>query len=193
MGVFGWLNLPAHPLVFALVGAGVVALVGAALVLARGRWRWAVLVTVVLVLVVPLVVQVPSAARLGLIWQGRYILPVSVGVPLVAMAALVRQVRWQRLAAVGGAVLAAVAAAAHIGAFAWSSWRYAYGFGRSPLAGAPSWEPPGGLLLTVALFTAAVLALGVVCVVQADSPVRRFLPGNRRAPAASEPVAPTAA
>ena len=190
VGVFGWLNLPLHPLILALVGTAVVALVGAALVLARGRIRWALAVTVVLVLIVPLVVQVPSAARLGLIWQGRYILPVSVGVPLVAMAALVREVRWQRVASAGGVVLAAVAVAGHMGAFAWAAWRYAWGFGRSPLAGPPAWEPPGGLILWLALFTGAIVALGVLCVTQLDSPVLRILPSRRRVPSGLEPVGP---
>ena len=188
VGVFGWLNLPVHPLVLTLVGTALLALVAAAVVLGRGRTRWAVLVLVVLVLVVPLVVQVPSAARLGLIWQGRYLLPVSVGLPLVAMAALVQRPRTQRIAGLAGPVLAAAAVAAHVGAFAWSAWRYGYGFGHSPLGVAPSWEPPGGLFLPVALFTLAVLGVGVACSIQPDSPLRRLLPGTRAAatgPAAS--------
>jgi hypothetical protein len=188
VAVFGWLNLFPHPLVLGLLGTAVVALVAAAVVLGRGRARWALVLTVVLVLAVPVVVQVPSAARLGLIWQGRYILPVSVGVPLLAMAALV-DARRQRIAAVGGVVLAGVAVLGHVGAFGWSAWRYAWGFGRSPLAGPPSWEPPGGIVLWLALFAAATVATGLVCVLQGDSPARRFVPGRRRMPSGPEPVA----
>lgn len=181
VGVLGWRNLPVHPFVFALVGAAVLALVGAAFILGGGRTRRAVAVTVVLVLVVPIVVQVPSAARLGLIWQGRYILPVSVGVPLVAMTALLDRDRWQRWATVAGPVLVALSVVSHIGAFAWSAWRYSYGFGRSPLAVAPTWEPPGGLFLVATSFAVAVVAVGVACAIQPDSPLRRIMPSPRAA------------
>ena len=52
-------------------------------------------------------------------------------------------------------------------------------------------EPPGGLFLPVALFTHAVLGVGVASSIQPDSPLRRILPGTRTAP--SDPVPSPAA
>jgi hypothetical protein len=182
LGVFGRLNLPAPPLVFVLLCTALVALIGASVVLGRGRWRWAVVVAVVLVVLVPVVSQIPSAARLGLIWQGRYILPVSCGLPLLAMAALADAPRSRRFVSAGGVLLCAIAVASHIGALGWSLWRYAFGFGRSPLAAPPFWQPPGGVLLWLTVSAVSIGGLGVVLALGADSPLRRLrvhFPGRR--------------
>jgi hypothetical protein len=187
LGVFGWLNLPVHPLVLALLGLAIGGLIGTSVLMARGRLRWAVVVTIVLVVVVPVVSQIPSAARLGLIWQGRYIMAVSVGLPLLAMAALVEAPRAQRFTSAGGVVLCAVAVVGHVGAFGWSLWRYAVGFGRSPVAGSPAWQPPGGLVLWLALFGASTAALGLVFALRPDSPLRGRQKVERRQRLAAAP------
>jgi hypothetical protein len=48
---------------------------------------------------IPLVVQYPAAPELGLIWQGRDLLPLMVGLPLVAGLVLASSERWNALMA----------------------------------------------------------------------------------------------
>ncbi len=88
VGVFGWLDTGA-PLLTYLVWAVVVGLL-AALVALFVRFRYSVVLflTGVIVLVVPAVVSLIEVHRLGLVWQGRYIMPVAVGFPLIATAIL---------------------------------------------------------------------------------------------------------
>ncbi|MFF1528390.1 DUF2142 domain-containing protein [Cellulomonas sp. NPDC058312] len=66
--------------------AVLVALTPVVLALAVGSRRDRAVIGVLLVLVIalPVVLQVPQATELGLPWQGRYVLPIAVGLPLLA-------------------------------------------------------------------------------------------------------------
>jgi len=177
LAVFGILNVPAHPVVLWLLGLTIVALVVAGLVLGTGRTRLALLLTTVLVFVLPLVAQIPTAAHLGLIWQGRYGLPFAIGLPLLAMAALLSG-RGASLAGRVAPALVAVAAACQFGSFVWALWRYSWGFGQSPLSDPIQWRPPLGVYPLVALVAAVVLAMAVLVLSQEDGGLRRALRGS---------------
>ncbi|MGO4536387.1 DUF2142 domain-containing protein [Leifsonia sp. 2MCAF36] len=84
LGVFGWGEVHL-PLVAQLVIGGavmVVAVIGFAI--ARLRGRLVLLGLVLLIVALPIGVQLASFKESGLIWQGKYILPLAVMVPLIA-------------------------------------------------------------------------------------------------------------
>lgn len=86
IGIFGWMdNGPVGAVVLPWVAA-VVGLVTVGALFARRRWSVLVLLALcVTALVLPAVLQAPSARADGVAWQGRYGLPVLVGIPLLAV------------------------------------------------------------------------------------------------------------
>ena len=78
IGIFGWLDAPADPHVYTLSFAILGFLVVSALAIGETRHRLLLLGLIALSVVFPLVAQYPAASRLGLIWQGRYLLPLMV-------------------------------------------------------------------------------------------------------------------
>ena len=165
VGVFGWLDTPAPLATWLPWTACLGALVLAAL--AVGRRRRALLVLAVLVLAVPVVTQVPTAARLGLIWQGRYLLPLSVGLPLVATAALVATDLGARLARALAPWVVVATAVAQAAALGWALWRYGWGLSTLPLVQGAGWSPPVGAAPALAvglvgIGSTALVVLGVV-------------------------------
>jgi hypothetical protein len=95
---------------------------------------------------------------LGVIWQGRYIMPMAVGVPLMAVALVERSGALRAVQTRVATVVGSVVAFAAFAAFAEALRRYAVGV-KGPidyLRGA--WQPPlGATALTVAALV--VLAL----------------------------------
>jgi hypothetical protein len=177
LATFGLLNISLYQPLLYLLAAAIAVLVVGGLVFGRGRLRWVLLLLLVLAFVVPIVSQVPTAVRLGLIWQGRYGLPMSIGIPIVAMAAMAEQPLGARVARWLAPPAALVAAVAQAGSFGWVFWRYVWGFGHLPFRVRIGWLPPGGWLTPV-LFAAADAALAVVVLLQPGSLVR---PARRRA------------
>ena len=168
VGTLGWLDTPAPALAVLIWLALVGFLVVGALVAAPARPALALLGLVVAVVALPVAIEVSQARRLGLIWQGRYSLPLASGVPILA-ATLARPL----LEGAGRRVLAVTTAAVavgHVAVFWWGLRRYAVGFDH--LFGPVRWSPP--LLPAVALglvFTAAVTAVSVLVVASApDEP-----------------------
>lgn len=161
VGDFGWLDTPVPPLTWIgwYVAAGAVVLLG--LAAERGRRRWA---AVALVLVgtagAPFALQLPIAVDAGTIWQGRYGLPLAMGVPLVA--ALVAHVDTDPV----GRVMRRVARAtvpiilvAHVAAYYWGLHRYAEGIDGEMITLSPEWTSPVGYLSAVAAFGAVATVL----------------------------------
>ena len=90
IGNFGWLDTPAptYTIFVWLMGLGFV-VVGGLLVAARRDL--AVLVGLLIAaVVVPVLLEARSVSEKGLIWQGRYTLPLAVGVPILAAFAATR-------------------------------------------------------------------------------------------------------
>ena len=161
IAVFGWNDVPV-PLLTVVVWAALAALlVAGALWRGRGRGRWTLLALAVLTVLIPALVEAHLATRIGMIWQGRYTLPLAVGVPLLAGHVLsarttaVTPPRWLLPTA------AALAGVAQVAAFVWALRRYEHGVPGSlnPFTG--TWLPPGGPILAIALFVAGMAALCV--------------------------------
>lgn len=85
----GWLDVPLPGI---LATAWLALWLGLAFLALRGRVplraRWSLGLVLLGVLVVPIMLEWPLTHRLGFFWQGRYALPVAVGVPLLAAAVL---------------------------------------------------------------------------------------------------------
>ncbi|MEV7506445.1 DUF2142 domain-containing protein [Streptomyces sp. NPDC091201] len=174
LGYFGWLDTPAPALTWLLWSGVLAALVASALAHARRLEAPAILAMLVAVVIVPVVGQASQAERIGMVWQGRYLLPFAVGLPL--MAVLICATRapaggfpWRRLAgfAVGGLALA------HAAAFYWTLRRFAVGTDGPWLVANAHWAPPGGWALWTAVHAVAALALAVLVLLpdREDAPV----------------------
>jgi hypothetical protein len=168
IGTIGWLDVypPFVTVVvwcLALSGLLVFTVVGA-----RGRQLAALAVLSALWWVMPGVFEADQATQSAFQWQGRYGLPLLVGVPLLAAASLsfrpgdVVRRRARLLLGVGLWV-------GHVAVFYWALHRYMVG-ASGPLwpFGSPAWNPPGGgpvnlvvFAVVTAGFLAAVLALPV--------------------------------
>jgi hypothetical protein len=163
LGVFGWRTTPSPSVVYWAFVVVLVLLVGLALV-RSSRPAAAVLLGVVGVsLVLPPVLEAANAHDKGFGWQGRYGLPIAVGVPIVAALVLGASRRLGRRATARlAATVVTVVAAAQAVAFYWALRRYAVG-SQGPLFffGHRGWAPPlpSGLLVAAVVVLAAALAV----------------------------------
>lgn len=171
LGYFGWLDTPAPAFTWQ-VWLGVIAVVTVlGLAYGRGREAVALIGMLVAIVVVPVVAQASQAETLGMVWQGRYLLPFAVGLPL--MAALICASRapekgfpWRRL--VGFAV--AGLALANAAAFFWALRRFAVGVSGPWIPYSAHWNPPGGWVLWSGVYTVAAIALVVPALMRDRAP-----------------------
>jgi hypothetical protein len=90
IAAFPFRDQPAPVVVYPLFGIALLALWWAAVRRSRGRLRVGILVLTVGVLVMPVVLTAATYDSSGVIWQGRYGLPLAVGLPLLSAFALGR-------------------------------------------------------------------------------------------------------
>ncbi|HEY6538477.1 MAG TPA: DUF2142 domain-containing protein [Candidatus Dormibacteraeota bacterium] len=88
IGNFGWLDAPAPWLTWQLWTVMAAVLLTIGILIGSRRWRWTLLLTAAVGIVVPIVLGVAEAPSAGYISQGRYWLPILVGVPIVAAGML---------------------------------------------------------------------------------------------------------
>jgi hypothetical protein len=163
VGVFGWLDTNSPEVTYVLWAAGVGTLVLLGLAGSAGLPRAALVGAIVLTVVVPIAAEVPGANTYGFAWQGRYTLPLAVGVPILgALAAALggSLARWADIRLT--ASLAILLGLAQFFAFWWMLLRYQVGAGHSlnPLQG--SWHPPGGSLFILIAYGVGLLSWGVL-------------------------------
>ena len=173
IGVLGWLDteLPWFAyLSFAVLT--VVAVVG--IVLSRQRPLWlAAASAAVLLVVVPVTTNVVSAPTAGLVWQGRYSLPLFAAFGVLGMLGWQEVIsrsgpaalRWVRMSACG------LFAVAEIGAFWQALRRFAVGaHGKIWLTEPLSWRPAVAPLALIALNAVLVAGLCVVLLAATKPP-----------------------
>ena len=88
LGNLGWLDTGLPGLSYLLLTAALGALVLLAVAVGTRRYVVAMLATIVITVVTPIVLEAWQYREYGLYWQGRYTLPIAVGVPLLAVFAL---------------------------------------------------------------------------------------------------------
>jgi predicted membrane protein DUF2142 len=166
VGVLGWLDTPMpywfYDLWYWMVGT----LFVGGLVFAARRAKAALVAIAVLSVLVPIVVAVHQVHVQGLVWQGRDLLPLAVGVPILGAGLWPRwrrgpsALRWVATGIVGLVTLLS------LGSFYLNLRRYAVGHSGSRLFFLHSggWSPPMGSLATLLVYAAATVALGALAV-----------------------------
>jgi hypothetical protein len=165
IGDFGWLDTPAPQVtkVIWLVAVGGLVVVGLA---TSARCRRALPLLAVAIVALPVVFEAPRLNTTGVYWQGRYWLPLIVGIPLLASTALSARKgirgRQPSLVLVGVLVTGVALAIAQVAAFLHALHRYRSGLRPGPHPGL-RWSPPGGPVLVVATFLVGeALLIGLV-------------------------------
>ncbi|HEX7095108.1 MAG TPA: DUF2142 domain-containing protein [Acidimicrobiales bacterium] len=175
IGVFGWLDTPAPTMTYVAWWVMIGALVLVALGCGTRREQAVLGSTLALVVVLPVVLETSQAHELGLAWQGRYTLPLAVGIPMLASTVTVRAfdqiddaTRFTRLVAVGFVL-------GHFLAYYQLLRRYSVGASGPLLFFRVSrWDPPvpSVLLLVGYAVAVTVLAWSVVTITPAREPSR---------------------
>ncbi|MFJ7908269.1 DUF2142 domain-containing protein [Kitasatospora sp. NPDC096204] len=164
IGYFGWLDAEPPAATLLLWCAVAIALVLLALCYARLRETLAVLGILVGIVAIPLVAQAMQAEKVGMIWQGRYLLPFAVGLPIVCAAICHERLprggfAWRRLMVLCSLALAL----ADFAGFIWALRRNTVGTGGSFFISPAHWSPPFvGWQPWVLVYGAGVLALGLL-------------------------------
>jgi len=161
IGRFGWLDTPAPALTWVPWTIALGSLVFAAVLWSTRRGVAVLLGLLAATIVVPVAIEAPTYAdAANLTWQGRYTLPLAVGVPILAGGLLWTAERGRRLVTsrlVWG--LGAVLAGAQILAFGQNLRRYTVGAdGPISFWGSAPWSPPLPRLLLIVAFAAVVVA-----------------------------------
>ncbi len=146
VGVFGWLDTRSPLLTYVLWFAVVGLLVVLAALRAGARGAGVLALLLAAVVVVPIVISYGEAHRLGILWQGRYTLPLAVGVPLVSVALLAGSTSLAPLRQRAAVVLSVGIGVADIVAFLEALRRYAVGVNGPIDFLVGKWHPPLGLL-----------------------------------------------
>ena len=165
VGILGWFDTHLPPVVL----AGWVLAAGAVLVAGLGtsrRHRPGVVLLLAACVLLPVLVQAAGAGEYGIIWQGRYGLPLACATVLVAGLVagsdVVRPPAVRRLTV----VLWSAAVLGHAAAFATAYRRYSVGEGRPAslvLEGA-GWQAPGGPVLVSVAFVVGLLGTATLAV-----------------------------
>ena len=160
IGNFGWLNVKAPYVVILIWTAAIGLLLALGLALPSRRAALALLLTAAATALLPLVSEYREVPIIGPFWQGRYTLPLAVGVPLIAAwiigaSGIGRRLARSRLSLVVGVVLGI----GHFLSFAQTLRRFSVGYNGSFMFWrSPSWSPPlGGLPV--------ILGFGVVLII----------------------------
>lgn len=154
---FGWLDTPAPPLVYFIWAVLVGSLLVAAFCLLRGRAAVLGGVLVALYLLLPAVIQGAYITGGGLIWQGRYTLPLF-AMLVIGLALLVAQRVDQRAGTVLNRMTFLVwgaTALAQLLSFVYTLRRYSVGADGSlkSMVFTPEWSAPGGNALWLVLYS----------------------------------------
>ncbi|MFK3671626.1 DUF2142 domain-containing protein [Leifsonia aquatica] len=164
IGLFGWLDTPAPPEVFFVWTAVIGVLLFAAFALLRSRALLLAVLLLAAFLLMPPLIQGLYITGGGMVWQGRYNLPLFLCL-IVGLSALigdrvavpVASTAWRRFSWIAVISLAA----AQFYAFENTLRRYTVGDGGSLkqfLVGDSPWAPPGGSLTLLVIFAALCVA-----------------------------------
>ncbi|MEV7176301.1 DUF2142 domain-containing protein [Kitasatospora sp. NPDC093679] len=171
IGWFGWLDAESPFLTVSVWSGTILLLIMLSLACGRRRDVIALLGLMAAILGIPIVAQGLQASTLGLIWQGRYLLPFAVGLPLLAATILSKRspqggLMRARLTLVIGSALAA----AQLAAFFWALRRFTVGVEGHVIPMPAAWSPPGTWVLWTVVY--ALGSIGVVWLVAGQSDYR---------------------
>ncbi|HVC14486.1 MAG TPA: DUF2142 domain-containing protein [Acidimicrobiales bacterium] len=159
VGVFGWLDTPSPLLTYGVWFAVVAAFALLAVVRTGARRAAVLLLLVAAVFAVPIALTYAEARRLGMNGQGRYWLPLAVGVPLVSVALVEHTGMGARVRSRVALTVSIAIAVADIAAFVEAIRRYAVGVTGPADFLVGTWHPPLGLLGAAVAGSTAFAAL----------------------------------
>lgn len=90
VGWFGWLDSPAPAFTYLAWIIAISTLLVVALSLGPRRVTAVILALILVVIVLPMMIEIPNFRTSSFAWQGRYTLPLAVGVPLLSAFGLAR-------------------------------------------------------------------------------------------------------
>lgn len=161
IGRFGWLDTPVPRAVEWLWTGLVFAVVSLGWALGRRRHRVALAMALATAVAVPPLVEASQLDTAGLVWQSRYTLPLTFGVPLLAGWIIDRHDVLAPLLARWGRQLLVLAGGAQLAAFYVALRRYAVGTdGPVWFLGRDGWVPPAPPWALLAAFTATLAVTG---------------------------------
>ncbi|WP_164704688.1 DUF2142 domain-containing protein [Blastococcus litoris] len=173
IGMFGWLDVASPGFSYAAWTIALVVLAALGIPRATGREKVAVLLVALALLVVPGLLQLQAYKVSAFVWQGRYSMPLAVGVPLLlglfaasAAPGRARATRWLL------AGLAATIAFVHVTAMVWALNRNVSGTDELFAATPDQWTPPlpVPVLIGTMLVAATAAAVLVVRLDRRDAP-----------------------
>jgi Predicted membrane protein (DUF2142) len=161
IGIFGWVDTPAPALTFVLWTAALGGIVVFGIAFTRRRVALAIGALLGLIIVVPAVLEFIEAERFGFGWQGRYTLPLAVGLPILAGFALAQEPAARRLRRGQLTVVIGIAfVVAHFLAFWQNMRRYVVGYDGPLLFWLDAdWSPPIPSVFLLVGYAAALVAL----------------------------------
>jgi len=167
VGVMGWLDTPMPHWFYDLWYLMITVLFVGGLILASWRVRIALVATAVLSVLVPFVLVVRQVHQLGIVWQGRDLMPLAVGVPILAAGMWSKSRRSRSLQRSVSAGLVGLVALLTMGAFYLNLRRYAVGRSGSRLffLHRGGWSPPTGSFATLAIYGVVTAAIAAVIIV----------------------------
>lgn len=125
IGTFGWLDT-ASPLITYYAWFACIGFLGfASLVTAERRQKLVLAMLASLVVLLPRAIEISQARELGYAWQGRYTLPLAVGLPIIA--SLLAGNLWTEARRRLTNLLVSSLVVGHVLAFWWALRRYAVG------------------------------------------------------------------
>jgi Predicted membrane protein (DUF2142) len=164
IGSFGWLDTPSPALTWVPWIAAVGFFFLLAVIWARRRDLVILIGLLVAIVAVPALLESARYEDVGnFFWQGRYTLPLAVGLPIFSAIALASTERGRQLATRRSLfAIGVVVCVAQVLAFAQNLRRYSVGYdGEIQFWKHPAWSPPlSSLLLTIGY---AIVVIGFVC------------------------------
>jgi hypothetical protein len=177
IGIFGSLDTyaPAWVIDTWLIVIGISFIIG--LYFSKKRQRFVLISTVVLGILIAVVLQYKQARQVGLVWQGRYLLPIIVGVPIMSSAILDNSIKNNKPKRIIGILLALLLGSLGLVSILQALKRYAVG-AHGSFSLVDKWSPPGGYVLiigtSVVVSFAFVTSLLVCCWTQSTYPRLRY-------------------
>lgn len=168
VGNFGWLDAPLPEFVTSAWFYTGVAVAGLALLRSTVGARVALVVVALASYLLPIFIEAESLNATGVIWQGRYTLPLYVGIPILAAIVLGRPSRRLPVESALAALMAGtVALGINVFGFAFALHRNSDGLvdaagNTTPFALNGPWQPRLGGVTSVGLFSVWIMVAAVV-------------------------------
>jgi hypothetical protein len=166
IGVFGWLDTPSPLATYLIWYAAVGFVVLLALGCSTPRGAFALLGMTAIVVFVPVIISYQEVHRLGIVWQGRYMLAMAVGIPILSTALIDAADTLARFRARMTVIVCICVGIGDFAAFLTSQRRYASGLPGPINPANGTWGPPlGNSLVTVWSLVATALLVGATAFV----------------------------